>query len=114
MAAELNRVVEHVRSVLVKQGTDAMTDGDLVKRYREQRDEVAFEALVRRHGPMVMGVCRRVLRNLHDAEDAFQATFLVLVRKAAVLRSPGTVGNWLHGVAYRTAQQGRRAALKRQ
>ena len=64
MAAELNRVVEHVRSVLVKQGTDAMTDGDLVKRYREQRDDVAFEALVRRHGPMVMGVCRRVLRNL--------------------------------------------------
>src|SRR5438093_5975063 len=77
MAAELNRVVEHVRSVLVKQGTDAMTDGDLVKRYREQRDDVAFEALVRRHGPMVMGVCRRVLRNLHDAEDAFQANFQV-------------------------------------
>src|SRR5205823_7673416 len=113
MAAELNRVVEHVRSVLVKQGTDAMTDGDLVKRYREQRDEVAFEALVRRHGPMVLGVCRRVLRNEADAEDAFQATFVVLARKAASLRQRGLVGNWLYGVAHNSALKARAMNQKR-
>src|SRR5262249_20033095 len=77
------------------------------------RDEGAFETLVRRHGPMVMGICRRVLGNPHDAEDAFQATFLVFIRKGSTLRSPGMVGNWLYGVAYRTALEAKKMARKR-
>jgi hypothetical protein len=77
--AELHKLIQHLRSVLVKQDTARMADGDLLQRYLQEGDEAAFEALVRRHGPMVLAVCRRVLHNLHDAEDAFQATFLVLV-----------------------------------
>jgi len=112
--AELNKVIGHLRNVLRKQDAAELADGDLLKRYLQQRDETAFEALVRRHGPMVLDVCRRILRNPHDAEDAFQATFLVLLHKASSLRSSGTVGNWLYGVAYRTGQEARRAILKRQ
>ncbi len=83
----------------------ATTDGELLDRFIHQRDEDAFETLVHRHGRMVLGVCQRVLHNEADAEDCFQATFLVLVRKAATLRRRGMVGNWLHSVA-------RNAALK--
>jgi RNA polymerase sigma factor (sigma-70 family) len=78
-----------------------------------RRDETAFEALVRRHGPMVLGVCQRVLRNVHDAEDTFQATFLVLSRKADSVKPRDMVGNWLYGVAYRTAMKARAMNAKR-
>lgn len=80
-----------------------MTDGQLLETFIQRRDEAAFEALLDLHGPMVLGVCRRVLGNHHDAEEAFQATFLVLSRKAASIMPRNRVGNWLYGVAYRTA-----------
>ena len=89
---QLSKVVEHLRSILAQQDATGMTNGDLLNRFVKKRDEAALEALLRRHGPMVMGVCRRVLHNLHDAEDAFQATFRVLLRKASSLQSPGTFG----------------------
>src|SRR5262249_1044642 len=110
---QLVKVVERLRNVVGQPDVSGMMDGDLVKRYARQRHDAAFEALVRRHGPMVMGVCRRVLHDTHAAEDAFQATFLLLARKACTLRSPSTVGNWLYGVAYRTALEAKRANAKR-
>jgi RNA polymerase sigma-70 factor (ECF subfamily) len=86
-----------------------MTDGQLLERFLAQRDEGAFEVLMRRHGPMVLGVCRRVLGDPHDTEDAFQATFLVLVRKAASLKNGELLGNWLYGAAYRAALEAKAA-----
>jgi RNA polymerase sigma factor (sigma-70 family) len=112
-AGQLSKVIQHLRIVLETQDSPGMTDGELLKNYVHFRDEAAFETLVRRHGPMVFGVCQRVLHHLHDAEDAFQATFLVLVSKASSLRSPAMLGNWLYGVAYRTALHARTSSLKR-
>jgi RNA polymerase sigma factor (sigma-70 family) len=90
-----------------------MTDGQLLECFVTRRDEVAFAALVRRHGPMVWSVCGRVLRDLHDAEDAFQATFLVLVRRAGSVVPREKVANWLYGVAYQTARKARAAAARK-
>jgi RNA polymerase sigma factor (sigma-70 family) len=112
-AGQMNKVVEYLRRVASRQDAAGRPDGDLLQRFVARQDDAAFEALMRRHGPMVLGVCRRVLRNHHDAEDAFQATFLVLVRKAATLRSPALLGNWLYGVAHRTAWHTRKAVVKR-
>ena len=112
-AGQMDKLVEYIRRVASKHDAAGRLDGDLVKRYVTGKDEAAFQTLVRRHGPMVLGVCRRVLRNHHDAEDAFQATFLVLVRKAATLRSPAMIGNWLYGVAHRTAWHARKCIAKR-
>jgi RNA polymerase sigma factor (sigma-70 family) len=89
-------------------------EGQLLERYLSERDEVAFEALVSRHGPMVLGVCRRLLGDPHDVEDAFQATFLVLVKKAGAIRDRDLLGPWLYGVAHRVAVRARgRAAVRR-
>jgi RNA polymerase sigma factor (sigma-70 family) len=112
-AVHLHETVRQLRGVLAAQQIMRPTEADLWGRYVRERDEAAFEMLVRRHGPMVLGVCRRILRNEQDAEDAFQATFLVLVRKAASLQSPNALANWLHGVARRTALEARNAAAKR-
>jgi RNA polymerase sigma factor (sigma-70 family) len=89
------------------------TDGQLLEEYLGRREQAALEVLVRRHAPMVWGVCQRVLRNYHDAEDAFQATFLVLVRKAASIAAPELLPNWLYGVAHQTALKARASAAKR-
>jgi RNA polymerase sigma factor (sigma-70 family) len=91
----------------------ALSDGQLLDRFVERREGAVFEAIVCRHGPMVWGVCRRVLRDHHDAEDAFQATFLILARKAASIMPREKLGNWLYGVAYRTAMKARTKRTKR-
>ena len=89
------------------------SDAELLERFARARDHAAFAALVRRHGPMVFGVCRRVLRDPNDAEEAFQITFLVLVRKAGGLRQPDRLANWLYGVANRVARKARVSAARR-
>ena len=111
---QLAQVLRDLRRTTLARDGAGWTDGQLLECFVARREEAAFEALVRRHGPMVFGVCRRVLRHAQDAEDAFQATFLVLARKAASVRPRSQVGNWLHGVAYRTALKARTAAARRQ
>ena len=102
-----------VRAAVDAGGATGATDGELLERFAAGRDEAAFAALLRRHGPMVLGVCRRILHDSHEAEDAFQATFLVLVRKAASIAKRQSVGSWLHGVAYRTAWKAKTRAHRR-
>jgi RNA polymerase sigma factor (sigma-70 family) len=109
----LNRVLQNLRRITGRQAEFAATDGELLRRFLAARDETAFAALVRRHGPMVLGVCRRVLGDRHDADDAFQAAFLVLVRKAGSVVPRERVGNWLYGVACRTALAVKAARARR-
>src|SRR5262245_40906952 len=95
-----------------------LTDGDLLERFAQRRDETAeaaFETLLARHGALVLTVCRQLLGESHTAEDAFQATFLVLVQRASSLRirQPGSLGPWLYGVAYRIALKARQGAARR-
>src|SRR5690242_19962468 len=110
--AQTSRALAHLRraALLHEHG---LTDAQLLERFLALRDGAAFEALLRRHGPMVLGVCRRLLADPHDAEDAFQATFLVLVRRAACVVPRSAVGPWLHGVARRTALKARSSAARR-
>jgi RNA polymerase sigma factor (sigma-70 family) len=110
---QLNCIVRHVRRVVLLGDGGSLTDGQLLERFLSANEEAAFEALVRRHGPMVLGVCRRLLHHRQDAEDAFQATFLVLARRAATIEPREKVGNWLYGVAYRTALKARTVVARR-
>ncbi|HZY88219.1 MAG TPA: sigma factor, partial [Gemmataceae bacterium] len=97
----LGRVLRRVSGAACPPQTGGVSDAALLERFVRRGDEAAFELLVWRHGPMVLGVCRRVLRHEQDAEDAFQATFLVLARKAAEAGRRGSLGGWLYTVAYR-------------
>jgi RNA polymerase sigma factor (sigma-70 family) len=109
----MSGVMRQVRRLAVLPDGGGMTDAQLLEGFLARRDDAAFEALVRRHGPMVLGVCRRLLRHAQDAEDAFQAAFLVLARRAAAVRPQEMLANWLYGVAYRTALKARAAAARR-
>ena len=99
----MSEVIQHLRSAALARDGAGLTDGQLLECFVTHGDQAAFAALVRRHAPMVWGVCCRILRGHHDAEDAFQATFLVLVRKAASVVPREMVANWLYGVARQTA-----------
>src|SRR5579871_700362 len=110
--SQVNKFMQQLRCVALGQEQAGLTDGQLLGCFIEWRDEAAFAALVRRHGPTVWGVCRRMLPSHHDAEDAFQATFLVLARKAASISPREMVPNWLYGVAYRIALKARTMIAK--
>ncbi len=110
----LNTTVQYLRSLFAGNGLKDHPDAELLRRFHAQSDQAAFAELVQRHGPWVLGVCRRVLNNDHDAEEAFQAIFLVLARKGATLRWNERLSNWLHGVALRTSQKLRTTSARRQ
>ena len=111
--APLNQAVRQIRQLAEISATETRSDGDLLGDFLSRHDETAFTALVRRYGPLVLGVCRHVLRHEQDAEDAFQATFLVLARSAASIRKQEALASWLHGTAYRIALRARREAAVR-
>jgi len=113
-AAHMDSVIRHLRRTVLRQDDAGRSDAELLASFISQTDDTAFAALARRHGPMVFGVCRRVIGNHHDAEDAFQATFLILARKASTVRPRERVANWLHGVALRTALRAKSMTAKRQ
>jgi len=110
---QLSAVFQHLRRLLGTQEAGDLTDAQLLARFSASRDETAFAALLQRYGPLVLNVCRRVLGNVHDADDAFQAVFLVLARKADSIRRKESLGSWLYGVAYRIASRARAHAARR-
>jgi RNA polymerase sigma factor (sigma-70 family) len=112
--AQLSAVVRHLYELADAQALAEASDAQLLERFSVRREEEAFAVLLRRHGPMVLGVSRRVLQQLHDAEDVFQATFLLLARKAESIRKRASVSSWLHGVAYRLAVKARAQIFRRQ
>jgi RNA polymerase sigma factor (sigma-70 family) len=114
MQSHTGSVLRHLRDLVAAEHTVQLPDRQLLERFRSQGEEAAFETLVRRHGPLVLGLCRRLLHNEHDAEDAFQATFTVLARKADLAGRRGSVGGWLYQVAYRAAVKARHRAASRQ
>jgi HlyD family secretion protein len=111
-----DRVRRQVHRLFTFGAVGTMPDAQLLDRFVARRDEAAeaaFEDLVIRHGPMVLRVCRRVLHNTHDVEDAFQAVFLILANRARSIRRCGSVASWLSGVAHRVATRGKRSAARR-
>ena len=110
---QLNGLIGQMRRLAYTSGYAAMTDTQLLEAFRAQADQAAFTTLVQRHGPMVLGTCRRITGGTPDAEDAFQATFLVLARKVATIGRPDLLGPWLHAVACRTARKARALLARR-
>ncbi len=106
-------ILRHIRRLVAAHTVKPLQDQELLRRFVARRAETAFAALMQRHGPMVLGVCRRLLGDAHDAEDTCQATFLVLARRAGSIRKQGSLGSWLHGVAYRLAQKAKGAITRR-
>ncbi len=109
----LGAALGHIHRLFDDGTLAGLPDGQLLKRYASCRDELAFEALVQRHGPMVISVCRGILVDPNDADDAFQAAFLLLARKAGSLRVNDSLGGWLHRVAFRVALQLKSDAARR-
>jgi RNA polymerase sigma-70 factor (ECF subfamily) len=109
----MHEVVRELGALFNEGAIGMLSDGQLLDRFVELHEAWAFEAIVERYGPLVWGVCGRVLRDHHDAEDAFQATFLVLARRAASIMPREKIGNWLYGVAYQTAMKARATRAKR-
>src|SRR5262245_8888705 len=109
---QLSDVIRYIRRVA---GTHhkAWTDRQLLTEFATRNDQAAFTTLVKRHGPMVMGICRRVLHQVQDAEDAFQATFILLARRSTRIRKQESLASWLHGVAFRMAHNAKRSASRR-
>jgi RNA polymerase sigma factor (sigma-70 family) len=112
-SAALGTAFRHLRDLFANGSVVGLEDSQLLARYCRSNDPAAFEALVNRHGPMVLATCRAVLRNEHDVEDAFQATFLVLAKKAGSIKGAEALGGWLHRVAYRASVQASVQARKR-
>jgi outer membrane protein assembly factor BamB len=112
-SGQLDAAFGEIGVLVAARTTDGIADRLLLDRFVRNRDETAFAALVERHGGMVLGICRRVLRHAHDAEDACQAAFLVLARKAASVRKRDSLASWLHGVAYHVAKNLRRDLARR-
>src|SRR5437870_276483 len=106
-------VLRQLRRMVTSANHGALTDRDLLRRFAQHQDQAAFRALLQRHGPMVYDVCRRTVHDAHEAEDVFQATFLVLMKKASALRWRDSVAGWLHEVAYRLSLKAKTAAQRR-
>ncbi|GIW78589.1 MAG: hypothetical protein KatS3mg105_0396 [Gemmatales bacterium] len=109
---QLQSILGSIRRLVGNEPSEC-SDRDLLERFLSQQDEEAFSALLRRHGPMVLGVCRRVLRDPNDVDDAFQAAFLILVQKAGSIKRRNSLGSWLYGVSYRIAVRAKTNAVKR-
>src|SRR5712691_2148448 len=112
-STQVGAVLGYIRKLAADRQDKDLPDRQLLERFAAHRDEAAFAALLKRHGPMVLGVCRSVLHNLHDAEDAFQAAFLVLTRKAGSIHRREAVSSWLHRVAYHLAVDAQADAARR-
>src|SRR5438132_10715117 len=110
---QIDPVLQQIHRLVGEPDIAELTDRQLLERFVYARDEVAFTALVRRHGPLVLGVSGRLLHHAQDAEDVFQATFLVLARKAGSMGWQASVRNWLYQVAFRLARKAKAAAARR-
>src|SRR5437879_10232551 len=112
--AQLTNVLQQLRTMVHARAYEETSDRELLERFLAEREEAAFVAILKRHGPMVLHVCRRIQANEHDAEDAFQATFLLLARKAGSIRKLESLASWLHGVAHRLALEAKDQGARRQ